>query len=193
MRFITFQSKIVFDILKDKGIYYADRSLMREDSLCQEDIDVCNGRVPIWVFAHPYLTTHVNIHPQLWEDFFATCQGEMSLPFNRDKGLSQLLMFELDLNYLPPQGLAHNSCSMCRVIDKISISDVKAVYTVDYVYHKDECELAFYLYKLEPLFINNWDILFPMGFSCTEDQYNEDVKDPIKFYSIEDYYDLGKN
>ena len=87
------------------------------------------------------------------------------------------------------------SCTKTEVkgIDKISISDVKAVYTVDYVYHKDECELAFYLYKLEPLFINNWDILFPMGFSCTEDQYNEDVKDPIKFYSIEDYYDLGKN
>lgn len=56
-RVVTFQSEEVFQQLCKSEEYYADKDRMREGSINDTDINICGGKVPIWVFQHPAFKT----------------------------------------------------------------------------------------------------------------------------------------
>ena len=177
-RVITFQSKEVVDILLSRRIYYADRDKMREGSICIEDILLCCGMTPIWVFQHPAFKTHkVGTHQIC--NMFETFRCEMSID-----SLDGLYCIELHLDRQPPIGKAHNGTSLACIIPTISIEDVGAIYRMESAEH-----WFFYNVYVVEKFKDN--VLFNEDKLFTKEEYSEDRTPEIKlsdYKSAEDYY-----
>lgn len=193
MRFITFQSYEVYEILKTRD-YYANKDLAREGSFSKEDFDHCNGNVPVWIFGAPHLALPNKYYPKSMIDFFLyNCSMEMSLPTEYSKSLERFVMIELKINYFPPMGVAHNGTSLARVIPRIRRDNVMAVYKVGHMYEEDSVKYDFLLYKLDVLWKRpNAEIWG--DFECTFDEFvnGESAFELYDFKNFEDYYNINK-
>jgi hypothetical protein len=181
-RVVSFQSKEVVDTIFINKVYYADKDKMREGSLRQEDIDVCNGRIPIWVFQHPcFVSTDIG-HGQ-WCVLLENFRCEMSID-----SLDGLYMIELLLDKQPPMGKAHNGTSISCIIDSIKFDDVAAVYKLKETEH-------WYFYEVETRCAFKEDVLFKDSIKFTKELYKKD-KSPrvrlIDYESADDYYVIKK-
>lgn len=177
-RVVTFQSKEVVDILMSGKDYYACKELMREGSLCCEDIALCNGQVPIWVFQHPAFKS-TKIGPRQWSDMLHTFRCEMSV-----NTLDGFYMIELALQEQPPVGNAHNSSSLACVIPCIKMEWVHGIYKINSTPH-------WYLYAVTPIKLFAEDALFLKMHVFTEAEYEEDTSETIRlsdYKNVEDYY-----
>ena len=177
-RVVTFQSKEVVDILLSGKNYYACKELMREGSLCDEDVELCNGQVPIWVFQHPAFKS-TKIGPRQWSDMLQTFRCEMSV-----STLDGLYMIELTLQEQPPVGHAHNSSSLACVIPCIKTESVRGIYEILSTSH-------WYLYAVTPIRLFVEDVLFSKNHVFTEEEYEEDITEAIQlsdYKNVEDYY-----
>lgn len=177
-RVVTFQSKEVVDILLSGKDYYACEELMREGSLCSEDIALCNGQVPIWVFQHPAFKG-TKIGPRQWSDMLQTFRCEMSV-----NTLDGFYMIELTLQEQPPVGKAHNASSLACVIPCIKTEWVRGIYEINSTSH-------WYLYAVVPIKIFAEDILFSKKHVFTKEEYKDDLAETIRlldYESVGDYY-----
>lgn len=177
-RVITFQSKEVIDIILQSEVYFADKDKMREGSLCQEDIDACNGKIPIWVFQHPCFVS-TNIGYGQWCEMLETFRCEMSID-----SLDGLYMIELLIDKQPPMGKAHNGTSLACVIDSIHIDDVAAIYRLKETEH-------WYFYEVQLVKTFEEDILFKNNIIFTKELYKKDKSPRVKlsdYKSASDYY-----
>ena len=181
-RVITFQSKEVIDIILQSEVYFADKDKMREGSLCQEDIDSCYGKIPIWVFQHPCFV-NTNIGYGQWCEMLETFRCEMSID-----SLDGLYMIELLIDKQPPIGKAHNGSSLACIIDSIHINDVAAVYKLKETEH-------WYFYEIQLIKAFEEDILFKNNITFTEELYKKDKSPRVKlssYKSVSDYYVIEK-
>lgn len=177
-RVITFQSKEVVDILLSGEDYYACKELMREGSLCHEDIASCNGQIPVWVFQHPAFKS-TKIGPRQWSDMLQTFRCEMSVDM-----LDGFYMIELLLQEQPPMGKAHNSSSLACIIPCIKPEWIRGIYEIQGTSH-------WYLYSVNPVKIFADDVLFSKKHIFTEEEYEGDKTKTIRlldYTSAEDYY-----
>lgn len=177
-RVITFQSKEVIDTILQDKIYFADKDKMREGSLCKEDIDVCNGKIPIWVFQHPCFVS-TNIGYGQWCELLETFRCEMSTD-----SLDGFYMIELLIDKQPPMGKAHNGTSMACVIDSIRIDDVAAIYKLNETKH-------WYYYNVQLIKSFKEDILFRSDITFTKELYKKDKSPRVRladYESADDYY-----
>lgn len=177
-RVITFQSKEVVDTILQDKVYFADKDKMREGSLSQEDIDVCGGKIPIWVFQHPcFIST--NIGYGQWCELLETFRCEMSID-----SLDGLYMIELLIDKQPPTGNAHNGTSMACVIDSIHTNNVAAIYRVKGTKH-------WYFYEIQLVKAFKEDILFKNSITFNKELYKKDKSRRVKlsdYKSEKDYY-----
>lgn len=177
-RVITFQSKEVIDIILQSEVYFADKDKLREGSICQEDIDTCNGKTPIWVFQHPcFIST--NIGYGQWCEMLETFRCEMSID-----SLNDLYMIELLIDKQPPMGKAHNGTSLACVIDSIHIDDVAAIYRLKETEH-------WYFYEVQLVKAFEEDILFRSNITFTKELYKKDKSPRVRlssYKSASDYY-----
>ena len=177
-RVITFQSKGVVDTILQDKVYFADKDKMREGSLSQEDIDVCGGKIPIWVFQHPcFISTNVGYGQ--WCELLETFRCEMSID-----SLDGLYMIELLIDKQPPIGKAHNDTSMACVIDSIHIDNVAAIYRIKSTKH-------WYFYEVQLVKAFKEDILFKNSITFNKELYKKDKSRRVKlsdYKSEKDYY-----
>ena len=177
-RVVTFQSKEVVDILLSHKDYYADKNLMREGNLCEEDISTCNGNVPVWVFQHPAFK-NTDIGPKQWCHMLQEFRCEMSVD-----SLDGFYMIELLLPKQPPMGKAHNGSSLACIIPHIKLFEVSAIYKVTETDH-------WYFYDIEPIYRCGKDILFTHKHTFRELEYERDESRVIRlidYKSSQDYY-----
>lgn len=174
-RVVTFQSKKVVDILMSGKDYYACKELMREGSLCCEDIALCNGQIPIWVFQHPAFKS-TKIGPKQWSDMLQTFRCEMSV-----NTLNGFFMIELLLQEQPPIGKAHNSSSLACIVPCIKPEWVRGIYEIQGTSH-------WYLYSVNPIKIFADDALFSKKHVFTKEEYESDTTKTIRLL---DYADVG--
>jgi len=183
MRFITFQSKEVVDILLNKGSYYADETKMREPGVDEEDVDNCMGCTPIWVFAHPLLNVEIKRPIRQTANMLNDFSNEMSMD---TEDFTKLFCIELDLDRVPPMGIRHNSSSLSRVIDSIKLSNTVAIYSIE---ESDD------LLQLSEYEVLRQDNLFKGGFHYTRQEYKNDKTPRLGLYmflNAEEYYDVTK-
>lgn len=195
MKFLTFQSMTVVRKILIGQTYHAEKELMRESSLSDEDIKHCNGQIPIWIFCHPYFATTQEVSKANWENLLNTFIDEMSLSREYGKSIDTLCAIELNLNYIPPKGIAHNGTSLARVIPSISLSQVDMIYVVSRMYREGESNVDFFLFKLTPIYNKCKHPLFPNGLQCTEEEYESNKQRSLKlfnFSNVEDYYNIEK-
>ena len=180
-RVVTFQSKEVVDTLLRNEVYLADLSKAREGSVCQEDIDNCSGKIPIWVFQHPaFCFDKVGNHQ--FCNMLETFRCEMSI-----SSLNDLYMIELHLDYQPPIGKAHNGCSLACVIPSISLKDVAGIYKLK--------QTEFFFYNIIPYKLYSSNCLFDGIHSFNKDTYKNDKLPELrlsKFKNEKEYYDYDK-
>lgn len=180
-RVVTFQSKEVVDTLLRNEVYLADLSKAREGSICQEDIDNCSGKIPIWVFQHPaFCFDKVGNHQ--FCNMLETFRCEMSI-----SSLNDLYMIELHLDYQPPIGKAHNGCSLACVIPSISLNEVAGIYKLN--------QTEFFFYDIIPYKLYSSKCLFEGVHSFNKAIYKKDNLPTLtlsKFKNDKEYYDYDK-
>lgn len=181
-RVVTFQSKEVVDIILKDKVYYADKDKMREGSLSQEDIDVCNGRIPIWVFQHPSFVS-TDIGAAQWCVLLENFRCEMTT-----SSLEGFYMIELLLDKQPPMGKAHNGTSTACIIDSIKFNDVAAIYKMKETKH-------WYFYEVQLVKAFREDVLFKKSITFTKELYKQDKSPRVRlmdYESADDYYVIKK-
>lgn len=180
-RVVSFQSAEVVSILLEDGVYKADKKLMREGSLCDDDIEVCQGNIPIWVFQHPYFRS-TDVPLSVWPTLLELFRCEMST-----SSLSGFYMLELLLDVQPPKGKAHNGCSLCCIIPEIRREQVAAIYVLSPTSH-------WYYYNVTPIYKFVTDVLFPENrYFHSNMEYGEEVE-AVRLSSFKDageYYTKG--
>lgn len=132
IRVLTFQSSEVLDILFKDGIYKADILKCREKRSYSEDINTLNGDVPIWCFCKTDGTTY-ETNDFLTGELFERFKCEMSL---KTKGLAEYKMLELELEDSSLKlGKTHNSYLGAKIIQKITMNNLCAVYELNFNDH----------------------------------------------------------
>lgn len=117
MRFISFQSKDVVDILLSGKTYVPDITKCRVDSPYTKD-----GGPKVWMF---YLDIN-RLAKLMSGSLFISCRSEMSL---WEDDFVKLYMIELEVDEkLCTVGLTHNACDWAMVTPTISIDNVISVY-----------------------------------------------------------------
>ena len=175
-RVVTFQSASVIQELLEHGRYYADINKSRCGYFEKEDYDLCDGKVPIWVFQHPALKT-TNITPKQWTDLMFEFMCESGLG-----DLSGYYMLEILLHNQPPKGITHNASSLACVIPHISLDDVADIYIVSPT--SDERFKA-----ITPIYLYRQDVLFNKHTVYSLCDYKYDKSRNIK---LSDYQDASQ-
>lgn len=170
MRVISFQSKEVFEIIINKGIYTSDINKCRENNNYEEDIKQLNAN-PIWIFNNPNICFNLLKNGEILERW----RCEMSL--DQEIGLTQFLMLELEIDECNIKiGKSHNSYNFASVVSKITKDQLCAVHHIENTNH--------FFYKrivLDKMYKNS-----TITNSCLDTR-------ELKFYGIYKKINLDKN
>ncbi len=156
MHIISMQSKEVWNILRNNGVYHADVSKCREHASYKEDIVNLGGYVPIWGFAYPDMSSLHMRNGQVLERL----RCEMSL--QQENCWDDFLLFELDIpDMLVLTGKHHNDCTYSKVFPAIYLNQVRAVYSIH-----DSDKDGWYFKVLTPIYLTDKEVITRMEMDC---------------------------
>ncbi len=130
MRVISFQDRVVLEIILKDGVYFADASKCREKRDYRLDRESLGGKLPIWVYMNPGINFNLLRSGEVIERW----RCEMSL--DQKVGLTQFAMLELEIpenNIMV--GKTHNAYKYAGVIDRIDKKLLCAIYRVEHTGH----------------------------------------------------------
>lgn len=167
MRVLSFQSQSVLDILKSTGEYKIDKQLCREKHSYNKELEAYGYESPVWVFAPIGMARLITPNVFHYRDFidaskFMNFKCEMSLRNTTD--LNNFLLLELDVEESQlKDGITHNGCSYAKVVNGITLDQLRAVYRLEY--NRAE-EAGWYYPTVHIVELFDANPLFPKSFKC---------------------------
>lgn len=142
---LSFQSKEVYDYLKENRIYNANLAKSREKRDYRLDIEQMGGNTPVWAFSPNKYYSEFNNRFYEKEftngNYFNKFADEMSL--DNIKDMNKFILFELEVpSKLIRVGITHNGYPGAVVIPYIDREWVKAIYKVLYS-DKNRCQFPY--------------------------------------------------
>ncbi len=125
---ISFQDAAVVELLIKNKKYFADISKSREKRTYTEDIEMLDGKIPVWVFAN------VELAKLRDGTLLEMYRCEMSL--DQEIGLTQFAMLELEIpDELLKVGKTHNGYQNAKVVPHLDLAWLVAIHKVNHTKH----------------------------------------------------------